>query len=195
MSVLLRYEVDACLPSAIPPTNVKSKELEDPTEDDLVNALASLSVTGQTYKGHSADRLHDDVDVMRGGVEIPQSSLIKIKSRSARNVSKFDWTAAYIQLFLGQTPNLFIGIHRAGMFYDVQKSTMESAEMKVASETAQPALKKLRTLLEDIVFIALRHNTTGRLSLICKDEQLMIYERKSQSSFLPEEILDRFDSF
>ena len=168
MRVMLRCEVDACF-AIDPASQAKQCDIEGSNSnnaDDLADAFSALRVSSQEAQSAptpTSDTPYNKIKVIKGGIEVPQSSLIKIKTRSARNVETFDWTAAYIQLFIGQTPNLFTGVHRAGTFYDIHKNTMDSPELVAASKAAQTALKKLRRLLDEICYIVMHHDTTGRL--------------------------------
>lgn len=200
MRVMLRCEVDACfaVEAASQASQSDIKGSKSNTADDLADAFSALKVTIQEDSDQSTsasplpDHSRNDVVVIKGGVEVPQSSLIKIKTRSARNAETFDWTAAYIQLFIGQTSNLFTGIHRSGTFNEIQQKQLDSPEFGAASKRAQGALKKLRRLLDEICYIVMHHDTTGRLSLVCQRDELKIYERASQDSILPDDILERF---
>ncbi|KAI0345492.1 hypothetical protein BDW22DRAFT_1481751 [Trametopsis cervina] len=58
--------------------------------DDLVDALATLNITSGTSASTNG------VDIVKGGVKVRQSALVKIKTRSSRNAEAFDWTSAYL---------------------------------------------------------------------------------------------------
>lgn len=199
---MLRCEVDAYFANeaasqVVSGSEAGIEEAKITAADDLVNLFSSLSVLGDAAASGSSSlwpspSVSDNtIRVIRGGVEVPQSSLIKIKTRSTKSVKGFDWTGTYIQLLLGQTPNLFIGIHDSGAFYEVQETTLDSPKFEAASRKTQDALKKLRRLLDEIREVLMYHKT-GRLSLVCKKGELSFYERESRHSFLPDAILARF---
>jgi hypothetical protein len=192
MKLVVRCEVDACSHPGEAGTSILSSNSKQKkpaaSVDDLADALSSLAVA--TPESPPTD---SDVTVIKGGSEVPQPSLIKIKSRSARNVVTFDWDAAYLQLFLGQTYNLHLGVHQRGTFESIRKANFESAEMQQAAKRVQPVLKMLGRLLDEILYIAIEYGQKGRLSLVCKSGQLTVHERKDEASFLPDDILERFE--
>ncbi|KAI0345488.1 hypothetical protein BDW22DRAFT_880222 [Trametopsis cervina] len=200
MKMLVRSEVDACVfPDGMSPSStavpistapvppVESYNPAASSENELVDALASLSVTSSTPSSNLKK-----LTVVKGGAEVPQSSLIKIKTRSTRNAETFDWTWTYLQLFLGQTYNLYLGVHQKGNFQEVRQIDFDSPSMKEAAKVAQPVLKKLARLLDEILYTALDHGEDGRLSLVSRAGELKMYRRREKESFLPDEILDRF---
>ena len=131
---MLRCEVDACFaPEADAHAEPTLEGSKSTTADDLADVFSALAVSGASHTpGTTADVPLGGINVIKGGSEVAQSSLIKIKSRSEYNVKNIDWAAVYIQLFLGQTPNLFTGVHKRGLFYEVQRSTFDSPELKAA---------------------------------------------------------------
>ncbi|KAI0698101.1 hypothetical protein BC835DRAFT_684939 [Cytidiella melzeri] len=196
--MVVRCEVDACLlpdAGALPRSTSYDPEAaikpspRTVSADDLADAFSSLDVAAT-----SSPPTMQDVNVVKGGTVVPQSSLIKIKTRSMRNVETFDWESAYLQLFLGQTCNLYLGVHQKGRFEEVRKTAFDSPELKEAAKNTRPVLKKLGRLLDEILYIAIDYGNKGRLSVVCKSGQLKVYERKGEEDFLlPEDVLKRFE--
>lgn len=192
---MLRCEVDACT------RTTEANENEQDSADDLADAFDSLSVSGTTCYSSSSiqstastavDSPDTDIKIVRAGAEVSQASLVKIKTRSVKNLKYFNWSSAYMQLFLGQTPTLLMGVHQAGTFFELHECKMDSEVMGEGKRKAQYALKRLRRLLDEIHYIVMHHDMIGRLSLVCQGGGLKIYERGSTDSFLPEDILARF---
>ena len=197
MKIVLRCEVDAYIEDDVGEEKLASTEGERPTDvsqaedvsaDDLADALSSLNVSASEVPPDS-----QYIKIISGGVKVPQASLMKIKTRSVRNVETFDWSAAYLQLFLGQTHNLYLGVHQRGTFSEVRKLNLETPEFQGAAKDMQPVLKKLGRLLDEILYIATDHGHEGRLSVVCQAQQLKIYKRLDKESFLPEDVLKRFE--
>lgn len=122
----MRFEVDACYSS-----NLGSGS----ATDVLADALSSLSVSAPSSR--AKDRTAFGVTVIEAGSKVPQSALIELKTRSARNVDSFDWADAYPQLYLGQTPTSIIGVHRSGTFFETREKKIDSAYLKGVGAAAQ----------------------------------------------------------
>jgi len=75
----------------------------------------------------------------------------------------------------------------------VEKRKLGSSELKDIENTTQMALWKLRQALGTIKDTVMEHGKSGRLSLVCQGGELKLYERSSQVSCLPEDILNKFE--
>ncbi len=193
----MRCEVDACIPgeleqdaehSPVEAETSSPPSADDVSPDDLADALSSLSVSSSETPSTAKD-----VKIVQGGTVLPQTSLIKVKTRSKKNAQNFGWAGAYTQLFLGQTYSLYLGIHQGGIFDEVRKVSFETPEFKEAAKSMQPVLKKLGRLLDEILYVVMEYGHKGRLSVVCKAGRMKVYERVSQDSFLPEDVLARFE--
>lgn len=197
----MRCEVDAYIPgeseqdaehspaeAAEASSPSSASRADDVSPDDLADVLSSLSVSSSETSSTAKD-----VKIVEGGIVIPQTSLIKVKTRSKKNAQTFGWAGAYTQLFLGQTYSLYLGIHQGGTFDEVRKVSFETPEFKEAARSMQPVLKKLGRLLDEILYVVMEYGHKGRLSVVCKAGQMKVYERVSQDSFLPEDVLARFE--
>ena len=138
---------------------------------------------------------NSDITVIHAGSAVPQSSIVELTTRSQRNATFFNWQESYPQLFLSNTPHHYLAVHERGRFVEVQKRHLESTELKrIAADSIQEAFKKLRRVLDDIKKLAVKHGETGRLSLVCKNGELKVYERLNKDSCLPDEVLERFNA-
>lgn len=107
----------------------------------------------------------------------------------------YEWKELYPQLFLSQTPHHFLGVHQSGRFREVEKRKLGTdPDFLAVANQMQESLKKLRQALEMIQELVIEHGAKGRLSLVCEDGELKVYERESQASCLPKEFIARFDS-
>ena len=182
LTLVVRFEVDACYPSA----NASSRG----AADALADALSSLSVSGST--ANAGGRTAFGVTVIEAGSEVAQSALIELKTRSARNVESFDWADAYPQLYLGQTPTSIIGVHRSGTFFEKREKKMNSPQLKDVARVAQRNLKQIGQLLREIRGLVKERGGERKFSLLCRSGVLQLVERTSADSLLPVEVLERF---
>lgn len=186
LKLVVRFDVDACY---APEPNATSSSTNGQTAEDLADVLASLNVTPSlplpsTHPSGPA--------VVRGGSEVPQASLIKVKTRVHTNSGGFPGAPEYLQLFFGQTPTILVGIHNKGTFNNVKERKLESPEFAYSAQKVQPGLRKLRRLLEKIQKIVLEKGKGAKLSLVCKKGVLQIMERSGDQLLLPDSVLERF---
>jgi len=199
LKMVVRFEVDACIPSEASPLPTSAKVGLSSNVDDLIGALSGVSLRteglGPTLSPVSkGSDTFPKVTVISGGSVVPQSSIVELTTRSVRNATSFDWAENYPQLFLSQSPHHFLAVHERGRFTQVNKRKLESAELKkFATESIQANLKKLRRLLDIIKELAIKHGERGRLSLVCQGGDLKVFKRTSQESCLPDSLLQRFD--
>ncbi|KAG6829788.1 hypothetical protein H0H92_003443 [Tricholoma furcatifolium] len=198
ITLVVRFEVDACISAASPnPVSSPSRTAQD-NLDDIINSLSSISIStaGATKPAPATSKFHDISIVCEGSIPVvPQSTIIELTTRSTKNAPNLDWKESYPQLFLSQTGHHFLGVHERGLFYRVDKRKLESPELREAAslEKFQEDLKKLRHLLDVIREIVAEHGERGRLSLVCRAGTLKVYERTSQASCLPDDVLKLFD--
>lgn len=175
--MVVRCEVDACYPNS--------------DENDLVGALSALAVKDEPAPSPiTVGGLH----VVRAGREVAQPALIKLKTRAANSYSSFSWDGPYVQLYLGQTPTLIVGIHRDGTFDKLHERDLDTPEYENAKQRTEPALKKLRRLLDDIHAAVLKQGNGAKLSIIT-DNKLGVLKlvKRTDDRVLPDEVLRRFD--
>ncbi|RDB14674.1 hypothetical protein Hypma_016260 [Hypsizygus marmoreus] len=199
LKMVVRFEVDACIASEAPtsaPKSTPAKPGSSANVDDLIGALSGVTLS-TAVPGSSPSTVADgarEIIVIHGGAEVPQSAIVELTTRSERNAASFDFKESYPQLFLSQTPHHFLAVHERGRFTRMTKRQLESPEIKnLAVDIIQPDLKKLRRVLDVIMALAIKHGERGRLSLVCQGGDLKVYERVSDKSCLPDDILQRFD--
>ncbi|KAF8883761.1 hypothetical protein CPB84DRAFT_1734556 [Gymnopilus junonius] len=184
LKMVVRFEVDACIP---PPAKYPRKSIS--SIDELADSLNAVSLS-------SPSRRAGDLHVMEGGTVVSATAVIELTTRSQASMKSrfFDWKEAYPQLFFSQTAHHFLAIHQRGRFYDVQKRKLSSDELQTIEADAQVDLKRVRMALELIQDIVMKHGKKGRISLVCVNGVLNVYERDSDDSCLPDPIMDLFET-
>lgn len=192
MKIVLRFEVDAYDPAFCDAGREDDVDSEnsDPL-DTLVNAVSSLSM--KSPQSTSAATGSGDLHIIRAGAVVPQRALVKIKTRSQRNVGNLDWDVIYPQLFIGQTPTLKVGVHQKGRFYEVLDEKLDAPGRSTVAREAEKAMKRLCTVLRELHNLAMAYGKTARISVVSRGGALQVMERESSDSFLPDQILKRFD--
>ncbi len=184
--MVVRYEVDACMPQ----TRSSQPKKAEPSLDSLADALQNMNLT-TTATVFSSSTM-PALTIINGGNYVPQASTIELATCSEHRRQNFNWKEGYPQLFLSQTNHHFLAIHHRGYFADLEKKKL-SSDFKDIHKEMQPLLKKLRKVLEMIQKIVIEHGTAGRLSLVCSDGKLVVYKRKVQTSCLPDEAMSCFE--
>jgi len=157
------------------------------TRGDPVDAIHGSSVSSESQ---SSPNPGSSLTVVRGGSPVPQSSLLEIKTQcSAREA----WLKYYPQLYLSQTPHIFMARHTLGNFHTIRKWQLGSPGLAHIAETFTDRLKKLRLALGAIREIVIARGKSGRLSLVFQDGELTVFERISKADCLPPEVLARFE--
>lgn len=178
LKMVVRYEVDAyCEPS-------------EHSVDALAKQLSTLGV--KSTSANSVCDVPNIVSVQRAGQTVPQSSLVKLKSRSRARGSQY-LANSYLQLHLGQIPSLYIGVHDGnGTFDTVDILPCDSNDFDKAREKARAPLRRLRRLLEDIQSAVMERGPGAQLSLVCREGELLLMQREDDDALLPPALLKRF---
>ena len=192
LKMVVRFEVDACLPSKDSDPKPKSKPwVDDDPEAALLGALSGLSI-GSSTRSSTTTLTSNDLEISRAGTQVPQSDLIEMTTRSEISAAKFDWGDAYPQLYFSQTPHHHLAVHRSGTFFKITKRMIGKSDLIAIEKKAQPGFKKLRKLLGEIQAKVKKAGVDGRISLVCKDGILKVHERTNSESCLPEDSLALF---
>lgn len=209
--MVVRFEVDAHIFTAAnhraDSDTAKYPADPDTAKDELPNLLERLSLNTPTASASAlpseplipSSSLPDSdsvVTVVHGGIQIPQSSIIEITTRSVNGLQNHKWEETYTQLFLSQTPNHFLAIHQHGTFERVTKRVLNSPEFADIAhrEHMQRQLRLLVRLLHEIQRLTREHGRRGRLSLVGRKGRLELYGRSSENDTgcLPDSELARF---
>jgi hypothetical protein len=181
----MQFEVDAYLPN---PQEVAADT------DVISDAFVGNTFTSGQTSSVANIKKPFGVNVIHGGnANISNDNIIELATTSR----KVDWKEHYPQLFLSQTPHHFLARHdqlQLGTFTRIDRRALDCPLLQAANTRLQPALKKLRATLEFIQHMVVEHGHQKRLTLLCTDKQLRVYERLKQESCLPEEALALFSA-
>ncbi|KAH9020498.1 hypothetical protein EDB85DRAFT_2153026 [Lactarius pseudohatsudake] len=214
MKMVVRFGVDACLPS--PDSGVATTSTDD---SDLADALDRVKIQQTSIPTTTSPT----IDIVRAGTQVPQDALVEVVSRSVYYLDQLDWNELYPQLALSQTPALRMGVHERGEFKELREWQLEGAGTRVAtrqSETQRGAdvqdlsaqhretavqIVRLARLLQDVQTLAIARGPgpAGGFSLVCEGGKLHVYARKVDEggdgksltgSCLPPEVVARFET-
>ncbi|KZT66220.1 hypothetical protein DAEQUDRAFT_479255 [Daedalea quercina L-15889] len=188
LRMIVSYEVDACAAT----TTAETKAIAQPSTSARASSQRSSKPIGTSSGSSRARTKGTTLSIIRAGHEVPQSSLIELKSSS-----KISWTETYPQLYLGQIPHLYHGLHDHGRVRQiVKRERSEEALLRVDYEL-QANFHKLHDCLRTIQALVIEHGRQVHLSLVYEAKRgrpLEVYQRTSPvTNFLPQEILQRFE--
>jgi len=196
--MVVRFEVDAYLPSDRPGSKATRKPRID-DDDDLdaavLGALSGLSIgaSSKSITTSSPSPLTSaDLKIFRAGTQTPHSGLLEMTTRSEISAANFDWNDAYPQLYFSQTPNHYLAVHRSGTFFSIAKRRIGENDLVAIESKAQPGFRKLRKILGEIQTRVKKGGEEGRISLVCKDGVLKVHKRTNKENCLPEDSLALF---
>ncbi|KAI0738863.1 hypothetical protein C8Q80DRAFT_1113204 [Daedaleopsis nitida] len=194
LRMVVRFEVDA---------RICTGSDSDTAKDGLSELLEGLSIAPKVPNAEPntppTPPIPDAtsiVTVVRGGTQLPQSAIVEITTRSVKGAEHHSWEETYTQLFLSQTPRHFLAIHRGGTFASVSKRPLNSPHFTriAAGERMRRHLRMLVGVLREIQRLTRAHGGRGRLSLVCRDARLELFQRGngSDTGCVPDEELARF---
>lgn len=189
--MVVRFEVDACIPTAAKPSAARGKVA---SIDDLADSLAGIKIASRSSASAPVSTSSHGLNVIEGGAIVPHSSIVELTTRTERREAEFDWNEAYPQLFFSQTPHHFLAVHNRGRFVAVNKRKLASPELLTIERRVQPNLKKFRAAMDVIRGVVMKHGQRGRLTLVFRGGSLQVFERMSSASCLPDEVMARFES-
>ncbi|EPS94817.1 hypothetical protein FOMPIDRAFT_91296 [Fomitopsis schrenkii] len=197
LRMIVSYEVDACIAaettSTGPHANAgnarrrapKSAPASSPRPPVSPPNNAGPSTSAGSHKGLKT------LQIVRGGKEVSQRSLIELKSSST-----ISWMDVYPQLYFGQIPYLYQGLHLRGRFTRITKRALSEEDITRRDSALEAKFCKVRNALRTIQALVIQHGHQTRLSLVYESNQgrrLEVYKRVSKASCLPQEILQRFE--
>jgi hypothetical protein len=230
IKMVVRFEVDACLPptdddgssnaaKSGATSDVKCPEKKAPTEasvDDLADVLGGINLSSSSSAPASTTKETTSINVVRGGTQVPQDTLVEVTSRSTYFVDQLDWNEQYPQLALSQTPVLFLGIHERGTFKELRGWRVDDDDdgdgspgagtgtdsdsgaipdlLEQRKETAVQ-LVQLARVLEDLQELAISRGPgpAGGFTLVCEGGKLCVYGRNNHGKDrLPPDVIARF---
>ena len=110
------------------------------SESKDVNFFASFSALNiggkaETSKPQLGSRFGIKVKFTTPRSTVPQSHVIEIKTRSSHG--ELDWKEPYPQLYLSQTPYLYLAKHTKGTFGPVEKADLNGQTMAPHAKEAE----------------------------------------------------------
>jgi hypothetical protein len=218
IKMVVRFEVDACLPSA--GSGVPKKTAA--SVDDLADALGGMAIKHRTSTTKTASSSPSSsspvINIVRAGTQVPQEALVELTSRSVYYIDQLDWNEIYPQLALSQTPSLYMGVHERGVFTKLNEWQLDgrpragtrTGDGKAAAGTTAPDISaqrqetgvqivRLAKFLEDVQELAIARGPgpAGSFSLVCENGELRVYARNKDSgakSYLPPDVVARFEA-
>jgi hypothetical protein len=183
LKFLTRCTVNACISAS----DTDSKFSDSDDADDLGIGLSRLTLDG------SAPTLpKGGLKVISSGRLVPQSSLIEIKTRSVTSARSIDWVDIFPQLYLSQTPHLYLAIHRGGEFSTIKKMELETIEISGVASDALMRLRGLVKVLKDIRRLSEARGEEGRrFTLVCIADELSVHF--GGKDLLPPDLLELFN--
>ena len=205
LKMVVRCEVDACIPepaseSAARTTRTTASRTARPSVtssnvDDLSDMLSGLNVErGTSTSTVSPVTQSTDISVIHAGIQRPQSSMVELTTRSARYIDGFDWAEQYPQLLLTSIPHLFLAMHERGVFQGIKRHELGTEEFRRVENDSkiQKGFRQLVAVLRTVQSLVKEHGARGRLSLVCYDGRLEVFERTSDQGTVPASDLERF---
>ena len=115
MKMIVRFGVDACLPS--PDSSATTTSIDEPDPADVLSdaRIQQPSIPTSTSTTSPA------INIVRAGTQVPQDALVEMTSRSKFYLNQVDWNELYPQLALSQTPSLRMGLHERGEFTELRE--------------------------------------------------------------------------
>ena len=172
MNVLVRFEIDASLPTESEQQHAGEESGKRPDEQSLNNLMNSLVIdrSPETPLEDSPIRI-----IPSNLAHPPQSSLIEIKTRKWTRA--LDPTDTYGQLVFSQTPHLFVGRHKDGDFgvAPIDKLDLDGEEMVAVGREQRGVMEGVRGMLEQMMEVV---RERGRVSFVCREGGIAVYKRE-----------------
>jgi hypothetical protein len=148
--VLLRFEVDACLPSVSDLTDALSGMGLSSTAPAPASAPASKTseLTAATPSSSSPTTTSPVPVQLTGTPLVAQDSLVEVTTMSqTKNVI---WNRVFPQLYLSGTPHLYVGKHFKGSFSILQRYHLHGSALRPYTAEVEQGLGKLVKWLEEL---------------------------------------------
>lgn len=220
MKMIVRFEVDACLPTE--ETKRSAKKVPALAVDDLADVLGSINISCSDGSPPSSSPSSPppsppaSVNIVHAGTQIPQDALLEVTSRSVNFVNQLDWNELYPQLVLSQTSAVRLGVHERGTFKELREwhiiggadgartgadgdadadaDAKPPPDLRTQRRETAAQIVRLARVLEDVQELAISRGPgpAGCFSLVCENGELRVYGRKGARSCLPPEVRARF---
>jgi len=188
LNVLLRFEVDACIPNVA--------DLTDALSGMGLSSTASVSKTSEltaTTPSSSSPTTTSPIPVQLTGTPlVAQDSLVEVATMSQkRNVI---WNRYFPQLYLSGTPHFYVGKYFKGSFTNLSRYHLHASNLRPYAQPVEQGLGKLVKSLEELSEYLQEAGPGIGFSLIGDvSGDLKLYRReKGTGRGLTEDIVARF---
>ena len=148
--MLLRFEVDACVPSvsdladALDGIDLSSTPSTSKTSQLNTTAASSSSSTTTTTTTTATP-----ISVQLTGTPlVAQDNLVELKTMSQNKT--VTWREVYPQLHLSGTPHLYVAKHFKGSFTTMERHDLHDSTLRPYAKAAEQGLGKLVKLFEEL---------------------------------------------
>ena len=124
MKMVVRFGVDACLPSP------DSSAAMTSTADEISSSNIQRISTSMTTTSPA-------INIVRAGTQVPQDALVEVASHSVTHLDRLDWNELYSQMTLSQTPALRLGVHEQAEFTELREWQLEGPDARVDTGTTR----------------------------------------------------------
>ncbi|XP_006462526.1 hypothetical protein AGABI2DRAFT_119382 [Agaricus bisporus var. bisporus H97] len=188
LHMVVRSEIDACIPSA------------PQSSYDFINEIVPSKSEQESSSSQQITTAFGLNIIPSPNPPTPQSHLIELSTVSTSKTTTFQtWNAKerYPQLFFSQVPNHYLACHTKGLITQVRKRDIHtSPEILFYQPTIQPQFKTLRHLLHmiqmEVIKQSRRFPNVNSFSLVYKNGQLSLFERVGERC-LPDEAFAMFN--
>jgi len=222
MKMIVRFRVDACLPSLDSSTIAMSID-----DSDQADALGDVNIQQPST---STPATSPGINIVRAGTQVPQDALVEMISRSVFYLDQLDWNEVYPRLALSQIPSLRLGVHQRGEFIELREWQLDGhgaqvdagtprqqswaqkgadvLDLSVQRQETAVQIVRLAKVLQDVQTLAIARGSgpAGSFSLVCENGELRVYAREKVGdgeerdgkglsvSCLPPEAVARFET-
>ncbi|KXN81799.1 hypothetical protein AN958_03725, partial [Leucoagaricus sp. SymC.cos] len=187
LKMVVRSEIDACLPASHSPLTENGDESMSP-QTPTIQLSSSTPIStpfGLTILPSSNQ-------------PVPQSHLIELSTVRTSTFPTWNAKERYPQLYFSQVPNHYLASHLDGTIDQINKRNLHSSpEIRFYAPIMEPKLRMLRKLLELIQMEVIRQACQSRgtrkcFSLVYLHGQLSLFERVG-TRCLPDEAFAMFE--
>lgn len=160
LNFVVRHEGDGYLPEMLsqsPVSSQPSNEKETDSVEALIGGLANNTIS------QAMPELSSQLQITRGGSEVPQSAVFDLKTRSILGKGRDFLSEELPRMWVAQTPNFIIAYHTRGTFDDIEIKNATS-NLQMWEKSMNGELAKLAALIHHIVEVA-RKKPDGKLEL------------------------------
>ncbi|KAI6776403.1 hypothetical protein HG530_000348 [Fusarium avenaceum] len=155
LDLMVRFEGDGYIGSSRLQTSSKTEK------GDALTQIQSLGITETLSDGTR------ELQVINGGVSVPQSSVFELKTRSVKARERDHLAEQLPRLWIAQITQFLLAYHETGVFRDENIEIKNvKADIDEWQELNQPSLKRLAALLR-LIIDKVHASKDGKLEIVC----------------------------